>query len=98
MTANDYVKHSRAKTAEPRRKGKYGVTVPTPFAFDTREAIRPKTIREKKVEAMVNEKRMEEQSMMNTQFRCKPIPAAVLVPRYQQIQERNQQRRERVKQ
>jgi len=72
--------------------------VPVPFNFDTREAIKPKTIREKKVEAMVMEKQMEEQSMLNTQFRCKPIPAAVLVPRYQQIQDRNEERRLKVKQ
>jgi hypothetical protein len=57
VSAADYV---RSKTTEPAKKGKYGVTVPVPFNFDTREAVKPKTIRERKVEAMVNEKRMEE--------------------------------------
>jgi hypothetical protein len=28
------------------KKGRYGVTVPKPFAFDIREKSRPKTIRE----------------------------------------------------
>lgn len=74
------------------------MTVPVPFKFDTREAVKPKTIRERKVEAMVMEKQMEEQSMLTNQFRCKPIPAAVLVPRYQQIQDKNEERRLRVKQ
>jgi len=38
------------------KKGRYGVTVPKPFQFDIREQVRPKTIREQKVERMVNEK------------------------------------------
>lgn len=93
VSAADYMKNKSY-----RKKGKYGVTVPTPFKFDTREAVKPKSIREKKVEAMVLEKDMQEQSMINNQFRCKPIPAAVLVPRYQQITDNNEQRRLRVKQ
>ena len=28
------------------KKGRYGVTVPKPFAFDIREKVRPKTIRQ----------------------------------------------------
>ena len=36
--------------------------------------------------------------MVKHQFRSKPIPAAVLVPRYQAIQDANEQRRMRVKQ
>lgn len=58
----DYV---RGKSADSKKRGKYGVTVPVPFKFDTREAVKPKTIREKKVEAMIMEKQMEEQSMIN---------------------------------
>jgi hypothetical protein len=95
VTVDDYLRNN--KSAEPKKKGKYGVTVPLPFKFDTREAVKPKTIRERKVEAMVMEKEMEEKSMMTNQFRCKPIPAAVLVPRYQQIQDKNEERRLKVK-
>jgi len=40
------------------------------------------SIREKKVNAMVMEKKIEEENMIKHQFRHKPIPAAVLVPRY----------------
>jgi hypothetical protein len=36
------------------------VTVPKPFNFDLREKTRTKTIREKKVEEMVMEKRKDE--------------------------------------
>lgn len=56
LTNADYV--ARAQTAKTR-KGKYGVTVPTPFGFDTREARRGKTIREVKVDEMVMEKKQE---------------------------------------
>jgi len=65
------------------KKGKYGITVPKPFKFDTREAIKPKSIRERKVEEMVNEKKGEVDAKLNHVFRCKKIPDAVLVPRYQ---------------
>ena len=65
-----------------QRKGRYGITVPKPFRFDMRDQTKPKTIRERKVEEMVMEKQVEEKNMIQHQFRHKPIPAAVLVPRY----------------
>ena len=80
-----------------RRKGKYGVTVPAPFKFDMRDQVKEKNIRERKIEKMVMEKEIEESNMIKHQFRHKPIPAAVMVPRYQAIQDANEQRRLRVK-
>lgn len=60
--------------------------MPEPFAFETRDQQkRNMSVREKKVNAMVMEKKMEEENMIKHQFRHKPIPAAVLVPRYQAI-------------
>lgn len=38
---------------EDTKKGRYGVTVPVPFSFDIREKVRPKSIREQKVELML---------------------------------------------
>jgi hypothetical protein len=35
--------------------------VPKPFAFDIRDKVRPKTIRERKVENMIEEKKYEEE-------------------------------------
>jgi hypothetical protein len=52
LTAQDYVKDKDAK------KGKYGVTVPKPFAFDLRDKTRPKTIHERKAERAMEEKRV----------------------------------------
>ena len=53
LTQKDYMK--RAQTAQIK-KGKYGVTVPKPFAFDLRDKTKAKTIRERKVEEMIREK------------------------------------------
>ena len=55
-----------------------------------RDQTKPKTIRERKVEEMVMEKQVEEKNMIQHQFRHKPIPAAVLVPRYQAIMDANE--------
>jgi Uncharacterised protein family UPF0564 len=58
------------------------VTVPKPFGFDIRDKVRPKSIRERKVENMVEEKKYEEEALLRHTFRCKPIPSDVLQPRY----------------
>ena len=52
LTNADYISRDRAKST---RKGRYGITVPKPFAFDIRDSVKPKTIRERKVEEMVLE-------------------------------------------
>lgn len=92
MTAGDY-----AELGKSGKKGKYGVTVPRPFNFDLRDKNKTKTIRERKVEEMVNEKRQEEEKAVKTQFRSNPIPPEVLIPRYKTIIEGNIMRRMEVK-
>lgn len=71
--------------------------MPKPFGFDLREKTRVKTIRERKVEEMVNEKKIEEETIIRHQFRSKPIPPEVLIPRYKTIMEANMMRRLEVK-
>lgn len=83
LTQKDYM--ARAQSAKAANRGKYGVTVPKPFGFDVRDRGKNKTIRERKVEAMVEEKRLEEEALIKHQFRSKPIPTDVLIPRYQSI-------------
>lgn len=53
LGTKDYVK--RAQSAKDQKKGKYGVTVPKPFGFDLRDKTKTKTIRERKIDAMVEE-------------------------------------------
>lgn len=76
-------------------KSRFVGTVPQPFRFDTREKVRPKTIRERKVEAMIEEQRLT-QSAKQT-FRCKPIPSNVLEPRFEKLMADNERRRQKVK-
>ena len=64
------------------KKGKYGVTVPRPFGFDLRDKVKGKTIAERKFEAMMMEKKINENNIIKHQFRSKPIPPEVLIPRY----------------
>lgn len=94
LTTGDYIEHERSKSA---KRGKYGVTVPRPFNFEMREKSRTKTIRERKVEEMVNEKRNEELTAVKYQFKPNPIPPEVLIPRYKTIMEGNMMRRLEVK-
>ena len=94
LSNQDYVK--RAQTAKAK-KGKYGVTVPTPFGFDTRDKKKSMTIREQKVEEMVREKRLAEDHVVKYQFRSKPIPPEVLIPKYQSIIEADLARRQTVR-
>jgi len=94
LTNKEYL--ARAQSAKVR-KGKYGVTVPKPFGFDTRDKKKAMTIREMKVEAMVQEKRIEEDNLVKHQFRSKPIPPEVLIPKYQTIMEAETARRNMVR-
>jgi len=80
----------RVKSA---KKGKYNITVPIPFAFDIREKTRPKSIKEKRAELEIEQRETEEREKLNTVFRSKPIPNAVLEPRYEKIMEANERRR-----
>ena len=62
------------------------MTLPEPFNFEIRDQQAKKaSTRERRVNEMVMEKKMEEENMVTHQFRHKPVPAAVLIPRYQQI-------------
>ena len=60
----EYVK--RAKSAKAQRKGKYGVTVPKPFGFDLRDRVKGKSIRERRIEEMVEGKKLEEDNLIKS--------------------------------
>ena len=90
-------KLSKHENSGGEKKGRYGVTVPKPFAFDIREKTRPKSIREHKVELMLEEKRLEEDEHIKFNFHPKPIPSNVIQPRYEKIMLANEERREKVK-
>lgn len=49
------------------------------------------------MEQMVQEKNTKEENIINSQFRSKPVPPEVTIPRYQTIMENNESRRLEVK-
>ena len=96
ITGRDYVEHRRSK----KRKGKSTerkITVPKPFKFDTREKIRPKSIRERKVDEMIEEKRIEEDKLLAYKFRAKQPAKEIITPLFKKINDKNEKRRQEVK-
>ena len=61
-----------------KRKGRYGITVPRPPAFEIREKLKSKSIRERKVERMIAEKEAAEERELQNKYRAKPIPPEVV--------------------
>lgn len=85
MSAADYV-------TSTKNAGRYGITVPKPFNFEIREANRAKSIRERKIERMIAEKEAEEAREIGFKYHAKPIPPEVVQPRFQAIQQAQQDR------
>ena len=54
------------------------MTVPKPFAFEIRDQVKSKSIRERKIEQMIAEKEAMEDEAMKYQIRAKPIPPEVI--------------------
>ena len=94
LTNNDYIRRAQSAKA---KKGKYGVTVPKPFGFDVRDARKSKTIREIKVEEMVKQKELEEETHLRTVFRSKKVPPEVMINKYNNLIEAENQRRATVR-
>lgn len=92
LSNKDYAKRAQTPKASTK-KGKYGVTVPKPFAFDMRDKVKVKTIRERKIDEMVSEIKFAETALVKHQFRSKPVPPEVLIPRYQTIIEADMARK-----
>ena len=61
-------------------KDEKGLTIPKPFKFYERENQAKVSIRQQKVEKMVEEKRKEEEDALKFQFRANPLPASVKIP------------------
>jgi hypothetical protein len=69
-------------------KGNYNVTVPKPYSFMKRDQAKSqtKTIRERKVEQMIADKKKIEDVEMEKQFRANNIPRSTTENRYERIQ------------
>lgn len=77
------------------------VTVPKPFQMTIREARKKEqNIKSKSLVEMENDllkKQLEEEAECQKQFRANPVPAAVFLPLYHEIVQRNEERRRSVK-
>lgn len=73
-------------------KGKYDVTVPEPYEFQ-KAGPKPKTIRERKVEQMLIDKRQKEDLYINHQFKANRIPRTTTDNLYEKICQDNETRR-----
>ena len=71
------------------------VTVPKPFKFSEREES--KSIRQKKLEEIIEEKHLEEENYLHHQFRANPIPLSTKDPRYEMLKKKDEARRNDIK-
>lgn len=109
FSVDDYLpprKHSLPTAAASRttRKQKAWspkITVPKPFQMTIREARRKEqNVKSKSQIEMENnllKKQLEEEAECQKKFRATPVPAAVFLPLYHEIVQRNEERRKSVK-
>lgn len=110
FSVEDYISRAKHRVSSSpafrtiRRKQKAWspkVTVPKPFQMTIREARkREQNIKSKSQVEMENhllKKQLEEEAECQKQFRANPVPAAVFLPLYHEIVQRNEERRRSVK-
>lgn len=75
---------------------KFNVTIPTPFAFDTRDKSKKVSIREQKLKEMLDEEERKLKEAMQP-FRCKEVPAHVKDNLYEKLlKDQERERKERL--
>lgn len=84
----------RSSSDVPPLGSRYAITVPSPFHFFRRCKS---SIRQAKVQAMLAEKEAREEAAMKQVFVAQEVPAEVIIPLYEQIQKRQENRREQVR-
>ncbi|XP_071996661.1 protein FAM161A isoform X2 [Engystomops pustulosus] len=100
ISKTDFGKH-RAKHKAKSRGWSHRVTVPQPFEMTIRESkkkeMNVKSKSEIEMENNMLKKRLEEEAECQKKFRANPVPASVYLPLYHEIVERNEERRNFVK-
>lgn len=107
FSVEDYIPRTKPSSPACRTKQKKQkawspkVTVPKPFQMTIREARKKEqNIKSKSLVEMENnllKKQLEEEAECQKQFRANPVPAAVFLPLYHEIVQRNEERRRSVK-
>jgi FMN-dependent NADH-azoreductase len=83
---------------KPKAQSTVKFTVPVPFHFDSRERNKSKSIRQIKLEQYVNEIKQEEENHLKYRPSANPVPAEVLIPKYNTLIAAQESRRNEVKQ
>ena len=97
LTTEDFLENQKLRKKRAHSSTKdFKVTVPRPFKFERRSKNRPKTIREWKVDQMIQEKQLEEELALR-HFRASKPPPEVSIPQYKNIMEKEHLRRQEVK-
>ncbi|XP_065538447.1 protein FAM161A isoform X2 [Lathamus discolor] len=107
FSVEDYIPRTKpsspaCRTTQKKQKAwSPRVTVPKPFQMTIREARKKEqNIKSKSLVEMENnllKKQLEEEAECQKQFRANPVPAAVFLPLYHEIVQRNEERRRSVK-
>uniref|UniRef100_A0A8B9FUJ7 Protein FAM161A n=1 Tax=Amazona collaria TaxID=241587 RepID=A0A8B9FUJ7_9PSIT len=107
FSVEDYIPRTKpsspaCRTTQKKQKAwSPKVTVPKPFQMTLREARKKEqNIKSKSLVEMENnllKKQLEEEAECQKQFRANPVPAAVFLPLYHEILQRNEERRRSVK-
>ncbi|OMJ70099.1 hypothetical protein SteCoe_31992 [Stentor coeruleus] len=86
------------KEKDKKQKNTMKFTVPEPFDFDAREKQKAKSIRQTKFEQYINEKIQEEDNHIKYRPKANPVPAEVMIPKYNSLLAAQEARRNEVKQ
>ncbi|KAG9484278.1 hypothetical protein GDO78_009931 [Eleutherodactylus coqui] len=109
FTVEDYIKKTGFRKLQSKRKAdkskctewSHRVTIPQPFEMTIRESkkkeMNAKSKTEIEMENNLLKKRLEEEAECQKKFRANPVPASVYLPLFQEIMERNEERRNFVK-
>ncbi|KAL0486091.1 FAM161A ciliogenesis-associated protein [Acrasis kona] len=88
-SSSDYMKEELKSKLDLRKKRK--ITIPAPFSFDHREAVKEKTISKKKFEEYISDIEAEKEAHLRTKFRANPVPLSTLEPKYEELQRKYEQ-------
>ncbi|CAL1529406.1 unnamed protein product [Lymnaea stagnalis] len=83
-----------------KKEWRHRITIPKPFNMSIREALKEKkkTKAQLELEQRQLEKQKQEEAECEKKFKAQPVPSHVYLPKYEEIMERNESRRQYVKQ
>ncbi|EAR94644.1 hypothetical protein TTHERM_00052590 (macronuclear) [Tetrahymena thermophila SB210] len=99
-TAVDYDKYfgKMIKNKALNEQEKVDITVPKPFSFEKRETSKQKSIYQQKKEQYLNEVLNRDEEEMKKRFKANPIPTTTKIPMFNNIIEKNKEKREKIRQ